>query len=190
MGPFGSEYLHDMGKFVSLAQAGLLVIVLGTACGTPPSGPAAANSDTQQSRPAGPGSGIETTGAAAPGSGAVACVDWVRFESPQDQYDHAGLVLIGEPAGKDGETSIYGYKATTHLIKVEQVLKGEPGDGTIRISSTPMTCTADGESYPDGDPLDTDQRVIIFASKQGTDWFTLTPAQGVLPFQGKELPFR
>lgn len=190
MGPFGSGYLHDMGKFVSLVQAGLLVIVLGTACGTPPSGPAAPNSDTQPSPSAAPGSGIETASGGAPDGGTVACVDWVRFESPQDQYDHAGLVLIGEPAGKDGETSIYGYRAATHLIKVEQILKGEPGDGTIRITSTPMTCTADGESYPDGDPLDTDQRVIIFANKQGADWFTLTPAQGVLPFQGTELPFR
>ncbi|MET3172518.1 UNVERIFIED_ORG: hypothetical protein ABIB52_000342 [Arthrobacter sp. UYCu721] len=117
------------------------------------------------------------------------CVDWVRFETPQEQYDKAGVVLIGKSVSHAGETSIYGSKATTHLVEVEQVLKGEPGDGNLRISSMPPTCTG-GESYPDGDPLDTDQRVIIFATKQGGDWFTMTPAQGVLPFQqGTELPF-
>jgi hypothetical protein len=149
-----------MGKHASLAQAGLLVAVLGTGCGI------------------------------VPGSGAETCVDWVRFESAQKQYDQAGMVLIGKPVREDGETSIYGYKATTHLIEVERVLKGAPGDGTLRVSSAPETCNG-GESYPDGDPLATDQRVIIFATQQGNDWFTLTPAQGVLPFQqGKELPFR
>ncbi|NUP58147.1 MAG: hypothetical protein HOQ06_01555 [Pseudarthrobacter sp.] len=179
-----------MGKFTALAGQGLLVIVLGTACGIPASGSPAPISDVQTGGAAVPGSGIETPSGVVPDSGAVACVDWVRFESPQDLYDHAGMVLIGKPAGEDGETSIYGYRATRHLVEVERVLKGEPGGGTVRISSTPVTCTAGGESYPDGDSLDTDQRVIIFASKQGTDWFTLTPAQGVLPFEGKQLPFR
>lgn len=149
-----------MGKYVSLALAGLLVVVLGSGCGT------------------GPGSGAET------------CVDWVRLESPQDQYDQAGMVLIGRSVGEDSETSLYGYRATTHRIEVERVLKGNPGAGRLRVSSTPQTCTG-GESYPDGDPLATDQRIIIFATLQGTEWFTLTPAQGVLPFQqGKELPFQ
>jgi hypothetical protein len=149
-----------MGKYTSLAQAGLLVVVLGSGCGI------------------------------VPGGGAETCVDWVRFESPQDQYDQAGIVLIGRSVGEDGETSLYGYRATTHRIEVERVLKGDPGAGILRVSSTPQTCTG-GESYPDGDPLATDQRVIIFATQQGTEWFTLTPAQGILPFQqGKELPFQ
>lgn len=148
-----------MGKLVALAQVGLLVSVLGSGCSLVPSG------------------------------GPVACVDWVRFETPQDQYDKAGVVLIGKSVSTVGETSIYGYKATTHLVEVEQVLKGDPGDGNLRISSMPPTCTG-GVTYPDGDPLDPNQRAIIFATKQGGDWFTMTPAQGVLPFQqGRELPF-
>jgi hypothetical protein len=110
-----------MGKYVSLAQAGLLVVVLGSGCGT------------------GPGGGAET------------CVDWVRFESPQDQYDQAGMVLIGRSVGEDSETSLYGYRATTHRIDVERVFKGNPGDGNLRVSSMPQTCTG-GEPYPDGDP--------------------------------------
>lgn len=136
------------------------------------------------------GSILGPTSSPISGSDAAACVDWVRFETPQAQYDNAGLVLIGKSAGHVGEISIYGSKATTHLVEVQQVLKGSPGAGNLRISSMPPTCTVGG-SYPDGDPLDTAERVIIFASKQGDEWFTITPAQGVLPFQqGAELPFR
>ncbi|MGO4586532.1 hypothetical protein AB4Z38_22000 [Arthrobacter sp. 2RAF6] len=98
-------------------------------------------------------------------------------------------MLIGKSVSQAGETTIYGSKATTHLVEVEQVLKGNPGDGNLRISSMPQTCSG-GESYLDGDPLDTGQRVIIFATRQGGEWFTMTPEQGVLPFpQGSELPF-
>jgi hypothetical protein len=149
-----------MGKVFPQAQAGLLVILLATGCSI------------------------------LPGSGAETCVDWVWFKTPQEQYDQSGLVLIGQSAAEVGETSIYGYRATTHLVDVERVLKGEPADGPLRISSTPETCTG-GDSYPHGDPLGTDERSIIFANQQDGAWFTLTPAQGVLPFkQGKELPFR
>lgn len=84
------------------------------------------------------------------------------------------MVLIGKSVSRAGETTIYGSKATTHLVEIEQVLKGEPGDGNLRISSMPPTCTG-GESYPDGDPLDPNQRVIIFATRQGGEWFTMTP---------------
>ena len=149
-----------MGKLFPPAPAGLLVVLLATGCGI------------------------------IPGSGAETCVDWVRFSSPQEQYDNSGLVVVGTSAAEVGETSIYGYAATTHLIEVERVLKGEPGDGPLRISSTPETCTG-GESYPHGDPLGTDGRSIIFANQQDGGWYTLTPEQGVLPFkQGNELPFR
>jgi hypothetical protein len=97
-----------MGKLVALAQVGLLVSVLGSGCSLVPS------------------------------EGPVACVDWVRFETAQDQYDKAGVVL------------------------------GDPGDGNLRISSMPPTCIG-GVTYPDGDPLDPNQRAIIFAIKQGGD---------------------
>jgi hypothetical protein len=74
-------------------------------------------------------------------------------------------------------------------VEVAQDHKGDPGAEPVRISSMPQTCTG-GESYPEGDPLDTRQRIVIFATKQGGEWFTMTPSQGVLPFpQGTELPF-
>lgn len=124
-----------------------------------------------------------------PGNSTETCVDWVHFETPQKQFDNAAMVLIGMPAGKDGETSAYGYKAQTHLVDVEKILKGNPGAGPVRISSMPQTC-GNGDSYPNGDPLDTSRRMIIFTTNQGGEWFTMTPTQGVLLLdQGAKLPF-
>ncbi|MDR6508607.1 hypothetical protein J2805_004324 [Arthrobacter oryzae] len=164
----------------------LLLTMLLTSCGDRVTGGPGTAEPTPKTTTSIPGS----TSSPVQNGGPFACVDWVRFETPQDLYDNAGLVLIGKPASRAGETSIYGHKATTHLVEVEQVLKGNPGKGNLRITSPPPTCAVGG-SYPDGDPLDTAERVIIFASKQGDEWFTITPAQGVLPFpQGSKLPFQ
>lgn len=43
-----------------------------------------------------------------PGSTTEVCVDWVRFETAQEQYEQATLVVIGTPAGTDSDTRIYG----------------------------------------------------------------------------------
>jgi hypothetical protein len=164
----------------------LLLTMLLTSCGDKVTGGRGTAEPTANATNSIPGSASSPV----PAGGPFACVDWVRFETPQDQYDSAGLVLIGESVSREGETSIYGHMATTHVVEVEEVLKGNPGDGNLRITSTPPTCTVGG-SYPDGDPLDTAERVIIFASRQGDEWFTITPAQGVLPFpQGSKLPFQ
>ena len=101
------------------------------------------------------------------------CADWVLFEKPQDQFNEAGLVLIGKPAGRDGETSIYGYTAQIHVVEIETVLKGELEPGQLHIASMPATCTQ-GVSYPDGDPLDQRRRMLIYANKQNGYWFTMT----------------
>ncbi|WP_427170071.1 hypothetical protein [Arthrobacter sp. 92] len=147
-----------MGRLARLAPVAIVVCVLGIGCGPTP------------------GTGVDT------------CVDWVRFETPQDQFDNANLVVIGKPLKQNGETSIYGYKARSHEVEIETVFKGDPGQGPLRIASMPQTC---GKSYPDGDPLDATQRVLIFATRHDTEWFTMTPAQGVLPFkQGTKLPFQ
>lgn len=148
-----------MGKLTTLAIAGVAVSVLGTGCSL--LGPTTAE----------------------------ACVDWVWFQDRQDQFDQAALVVVGKPVRRDGETSIYGYTAQTHLVEIETIFKGAAGQDTLLISSMPKTCTG-WESYPNGDPLDTNQRVIIFATEQDNQWFTMTPDQGVIPFeQGTPLPF-
>jgi hypothetical protein len=148
-----------MAKHVQLAVVGLLLCALVSGCGL------------------------------VPVTGGDVCADWVLFEKPQDQFDEAGLVLVGKPAGSDGETSLYGYTAQLHVVEIEAVLKGEPEPGQLRIASMPATCTQ-GVSYPDGDPLDRRQRTLIYATKQNGYWFTMTPAQGAVPFEtGTPLPF-
>lgn len=117
------------------------------------------------------------------------CVDWVRFETAQEQFREATLVVIGTPAGPDSETRIYGYTAHIHVVEVEDVLKGQPEAGPLRIASMPLTCTK-GVSYPEGDPLDGGRRMLIYATKQNGYWFTMTPDQGAVPFDsGTPLPF-
>ena len=117
------------------------------------------------------------------------CVDWVHFDTPQDIFNQAGAVVIGKPLRQDGQTSIYGYTAQTYVVAIEEVLKGETAGNTMQVSSMPQTCN-EGVSYPNGDPLETSHRVIIFLTKDDGRWFTFTPAQGVLSFdQGTTLPF-
>ena len=124
-----------------------------------------------------------------PGSRTEACVDWHHFETSQELFDDAALVVVGTPRGREGKTSIYGYSTQVHLVEVETVLKGQPGPGLLRVASTPETCTG-GVSYPHGDPLDGKQRMLIYSSQQQGGWFTLTPDQGAAPFErGATLPF-
>lgn len=124
-----------------------------------------------------------------PGSTTETCVDWIRFETAQEQFRQATLVVIGTPQGTDSETRIYGYTAHIHVVEVEDVLKGDPGPGPLRIASMPVTCTG-GVSYPEGDPLDGRRRMLIYATEQDGYSFTMTPAQGAVPFDvGVPLPF-
>lgn len=116
------------------------------------------------------------------------CVDWVRFETMQQRYDHAAAVLVGTPLRRDGGVRIYGYEANIHEVAAERVLKGDVGSGSVRVASMPVTC---GQSYPDGDPLDAGGRQLLFLTKQNGEWFTMTPDQGSLPFPtGTPLPFK
>jgi hypothetical protein len=109
------------------------------------------------------------------------CVDWVRFETPQERFDQAELVIVGSGMERDGTESIYDAEAQSYRVHVAEVLKGDLPGGTVRVSSMPVTCT-EGSQYPDGDPLDTASDVLIFANRHEGEWFTLTPFDGVLPY--------
>lgn len=79
------------------------------------------------------------------------CVDWIRFETPQAQYDHAALVVIGKPVRADGETALSGYRANVHLLDVETVLKGSavPFDVGTPLPFRPSIRRADrGSTLP------------------------------------------
>ncbi len=136
------------------------------------------------------GSSLWLTGCiTVPGTTSETCVDWVHFDNTQEIFNQAGAVVIGTPLRLDGQTSIYGYSAQAHVVGVEKVLKGDVVGDTMRISAMPETCTG-SVSYPEGDPLETSRRLIFFLTKDGGEWFTFTPAQGVLSFdRGTTLPF-
>lgn len=115
------------------------------------------------------------------------CADWVRFDTMQQRYDHAGAVVVGVSLKRDGEVRIYDYQANVHVVEVEQVLKGKHRRGSARIASMPVTC---GETYPDGDPLDNRDRQLLFLTESNDGWFTMSPDQGSAPFpKGTALPF-
>lgn len=120
----------------------------------------------------------------------IACPSWAISEDPQEHYEAATVVVVVSNAERDGETAIFGVQAHAYQVSVDEVLKGSVGDNVIRISSMPDPCTEEGVVYPDGDPLETIERVIIFASDQEGEWFTLTPFGGVISFpEGTEHPF-
>lgn len=126
-----------------------------------------------------------------PGVRSEMCVTWVSFDPPQAAFDEATAVVIGEPAATGTTVEMFGVAATVHEVAVGEVLKGEiPDAGTIRVASTPMTCTG-GSVYPDGDPLDVEGEVIVFLhGPEDGVWHTLTPFDGVLPLPGDgTLPF-
>ena len=122
-----------------------------------------------------------------PGSKTDVCVDWVHFETAQDQFRQAALVVIGTPAGTDAETRIYGYTAQVHVVEVGNVLKGDPGPRPLRMASMPLTCTG-GVSYPEGDPLDGQRRMLIYATNQNGSWFTMTPDPGCRSARPRRAP--
>lgn len=111
----------------------------------------------------------------------AACADWVRLNSVQDLYDEAAAVFVTSKGERAGTTRIYGVDAHTHNMQVDEVVKGDIADESIRITSMPITCTQ-GSQYPDGDPLETTDRIIVFANNINGQWFTLTPYDGTLPY--------
>jgi hypothetical protein len=111
----------------------------------------------------------------------ASCPSWAGFTTPQDKYDAAELVVATSSSTRDGTAPIFGVDAHSYDIAVDEVLKGGPGSDTVRISSMPDPCSGTAE-YPDGDPLDTSDPLLIFATKQDGEWFTLTPFDGTLPY--------
>lgn len=146
---------------------------------------------------------------------AVACVDWIVFETPAEAASDAGAVLRVTVVEQDGTAQMYGVESNRWLVDVEEVLeRPDPPAGRpqtqpelevsageqIAVVSTPETCS--GDAYPGGDPLDpasglvgADGTVIILlsaASGEESDvggFHLITPYQGVLtPAQDGALP--
>lgn len=113
------------------------------------------------------------------GDRTISCPSWAGFTTPQDKYDAADLVVVLSSSTRDGTAPVLGVDAHSYDIEIDEVLKGGPVDGTVRISSMPDPCSGTAE-YPDGDPLDTSDPLLVFATQQDGEWFTLTPFDGTL----------
>ncbi|WP_250445472.1 hypothetical protein [Actinotalea sp. C106] len=117
-------------------------------------------------------------------SGTQTCVDWVDFASPADALVDAELAVTGEVLEAIDTAELYGVQATVWSVRVTDApLVGDPPEADeIRVISTPVTCTGD-EIYPEGDPLDTaDPLVLVLTSDAADgDWRTITPRQGAVP---------
>lgn len=109
------------------------------------------------------------------------CVSWVDFETAQDVYDDAQLVVRGTDTGVVGVRGVFGVAAPVHRIEVLEVLGGSDPGATVDVASTPMTCMGDAGEYPDGDPLDVEGEVILFLTDADGGWRLITPFDGVLP---------
>lgn len=119
------------------------------------------------------------------GQRAETCVSWVGFDTPADALDAAAVAVRTEgPTPVVGTTDLFGVDARVHVVTVSEVLKGtDVGTGDeIEVASTPVTCTG-GEVYPDGDPLDATEALIVLVhrAETGDVWRTITPGQGVVP---------
>lgn len=117
------------------------------------------------------------------------CVSWVDYETPQDAFDDAGLVVRGTPEPTGGTRNVFGVAMPVYAIDVAEVYRGEAPE-RLEITAAPLTCMGEGVSeYPDGvDPLATDDEVLLFLSDTEGSWRTMTPYDGVLPADGV-LPF-
>lgn len=107
------------------------------------------------------------------------CVSWADLSDPQAAFDEADAVIIGRSSPRTEATSMYGLEAAVHKVDVLQVFKGDLAEVEL-IASTPETCTT-GAPYPSGDPLDTEEDLLLFLTEPSGDtpWSTLTPFDGV-----------
>ncbi|WP_298255071.1 hypothetical protein [uncultured Arthrobacter sp.] len=111
----------------------------------------------------------------------MSCVSWAGFPTLQDKYDAADLVVVASSAARDGTAPVFGADAHAYDVRVDDVLKGDLDEPRVRISAMPDPCSGRAE-YPEGDPLDTSEPLLVFATVQDGEWFTLTPTDGTAPF--------
>lgn len=118
------------------------------------------------------------------------CVSWVDYETPQQAYDDATLVVVGtaEPTGSTRD--VLGVPMPVYAIDVAETLKGEsPTD--LLVAPAPLTCMGGASEFPDGiDPLATDDELVLFLHLDDEGWRLITPFDGVLPMPADGvLPF-
>lgn len=124
---------------------------------------------------------LALTGCGAFGIGGTSgtCVDWVLYDTPQDAAANADAVVIGRVPSLDATTRLYDLDVHVWNVEVESWVQGEGEADEISVVSAPRTCET-GSPYPDGDPLETDDEVMLFLSYEGNSVRTITGYQGVI----------
>lgn len=118
------------------------------------------------------------------------CVSWIDFETPQDAYDDAALVVLGTAEPTGATRDVFGVAMPVYAIDVAETLKGEAPAG-LQVAPAPLTCVGEASQFPDGvDPLAIDGEIVLFLHREDGAWRTITPFDGVLrvPADG-EPPF-
>ncbi len=64
------------------------------------------------------------------------CVDWVPYETAQNAYDDAELVVVGTLGEATGSTTLFGVDVPVHDVTVDEVIKGD-SPGTLQIAGAP-----------------------------------------------------
>lgn len=120
-------------------------------------------------------------------SGSESCISWAPFDDEHTRSEAADVVIDAVVHDRVAEREMFGIRATVWSVEVTAALKGEVGAGDrLEVASTPVTCA--DETYPDGDPLDTDGLVRLFLTDSdfgidATDsgLALITPFDGVRP---------
>ena len=118
------------------------------------------------------------------------CVSWGDFETPQEAYDDARLVVVGTAEPRGQTRNVLGVAMPVYEIEVAETLKGEAPDD-LTVTPAPLTCMGDASEFPDGvDPLATDEERVLFLHLDEGAWRLITPTDGVLPMPADGvLPF-
>ncbi|WP_125775893.1 hypothetical protein [Antribacter gilvus] len=114
------------------------------------------------------------------------CLDWGVYDTPGEAAEGATVVVRASVVRDDGTERLWGVRANRWVIEVDEVISGDMADVAageeLTVVSTPRTCTAGNELYPAGDPLDTEDEVIVLVEDDTRFDVvrTLTPYDGVV----------
>jgi hypothetical protein len=109
------------------------------------------------------------------------CVSWVDYETAQEAYDDANLVVVGNAVPTGATRDVFGVPMPVYAIEVSETLKGD-APAELEVTPTPLTCMGDASQFPDGvDPLATDDELVLFLYFEAAGWRPITPYDGTLP---------
>src|SRR3954447_2722168 len=89
------------------------------------------------------------------------CADWVSFDSPQEMYDEATLVVEGTVGVAGGQATFDTGPGVEHEIAVDRVHKGDLSESTL-VAASPRDYCTENAPQPSDDPLQEGDRVILF----------------------------